>query len=535
MSKLHAWFSANKLVVVLVATAAWVAFGILYFKTISEIFAICWSYEEYSHGLLLPIVSGYFLWEKRLELVSRLKRDKRSTLTLSFYAWTMLLLGCLLFLLGVITSSLYLRWVSLFLSLSGLAFISLPYEFVKLSLPLLLINFLAKPIPDSLVPRLFSPFQMLGAKLSEYALKALNIPVYVQGNIIELPGMQLFVEEACSGMRSLFVVICLAVVLIITMPMTNWARVTLLLCSGIIAMTLNTLRVVATGLLAHYFGIKAAMGFFHTFTGLIVFAVEGLLIFIFAVFLSKISRGKKTNNDKNQERHWSERSEQQSSILPSIFAIVFISFCGIGAGRLTPEQKTGHTQASQHVDLNSLPMQIGEWRGEEAQGLSLKERDTLKLDSYLKRSYVNSSGQRIYLYIGYWQSQSGDYQAAKHSPTICLPSNGWTISEIERVSIGTPNEPSSQSVDVNRMRGSFQQHNQMFYYWFFSGQEIYRNEWQALLFLAKEQFLHNRSDGGIVEVSTSITGKTEADRKSAEQAAQNFLKDFVGEFDLLVD
>jgi exosortase len=145
---------------------------------------------------------------------------------------------------------------------------------------------MAKPLPDSVVLRIFWPLQVLAAKISTFVLEALGVPVYLVGNIIEIPQMRLLVEEACSGMRSVISLITVALIVGHLFGMKTLARLILLTASIAIAIFFNVLRVAVTGILAHFYDPAAAQGFFHEFSGMVVFVLGLALVYWVSSLLS---------------------------------------------------------------------------------------------------------------------------------------------------------------------------------------------------------------------------------------------------------
>jgi len=178
-------------------------------------------------------------------------------------------------------------------------------------------------------------------------------------------------------------------------------------------------------------------------------------------------------------------------------------------------------------------MAFGDWKGREADPLSASSHDILKLDQYLRRYYENSKGEGVFVYVGYWEKQSGEHQAAKHSPLMCLPANGWKISSPEARSIPVGG---SEGQKARQLVGLIKEQSLLFYYWFFSGEETYVDETEALFRIAKEAIIHGRSDGGIVELSTLITrgGSQEDALAASETTLKDFVKSFAPELNKLV-
>jgi EpsI family protein len=196
------------------------------------------------------------------------------------------------------------------------------------------------------------------------------------------------------------------------------------------------------------------------------------------------------------------------SLSGTLFALVALLFGGAAYIGFRSQMSAPEITA---VNLDLLPYQLGQWRGADSAGLTALARDILQLDHALMRTYRRDDGSTIDLYIGYWQRQSGEHQAAKHSPAVCLPSNGWNTWGRKTKQLSSPTPTASLPLlAVNSLAGQFGQQNSLFYYWFFSGDRSYANEWTALFFITLEKFLKNRSDGGIVELSTPVGAAADA-------------------------
>lgn len=153
-----------------------------------------------------------------------------------------------------------------------------------------------------------------------------------------------------------------------------------------------------------------------------------------------------------------------------------------------------------HVSIENLPYKIGNWNGKDLPGLGAHEEQTLQLDSFVRRLYTNSQGQQIILYIGYWRKQSGEYQAAKHSPVTCLPANGWKLFNPRKIHLQDKNI----NIYANELTASYNRDNSIFTYWFFQGEDTFPEEWKALYKIFLGHILHKRLDGGIVEISARL-------------------------------
>ena len=188
------------------------------------------------------------------------------------------------------------------------------------------------------------------------------------------------------------------------------------------------------------------------------------------------------------------------------------------------------TESVEALDFKDFPMQFGDWKGEDSVGLDIRSLDILKLSTYVRRRYTNSAGESVFLYIGYWATQSGEYQAAKHSPALCLPSNGWQTTSLSDTQIDPTNISNlDEPIVIRRLLGTFRKTSEVFHYWFFAGNKYYSQEWYALIKLSISNLLYGRNDGGIVEISSDLpTGvsQDEALRK-ADQTIDSFKAELI--------
>ncbi len=143
----------------------------------------------------------------------------------------------------------------------------------------LLFLILMIPIPAIILNQITLPLQILASKLAAWSLPLCGVPVLREGNIINLPAMPLEVADACSGIRSLLSLTTLAVMYGFLLETRVWLRITIALASIPIAVAANGFRIFGTGLLVQYWDPEKAEGFFHEFSGWLIFVVSLLLLF----------------------------------------------------------------------------------------------------------------------------------------------------------------------------------------------------------------------------------------------------------------
>src|SRR5882724_4659221 len=232
-----------------------------------------WSHDaNFSHGFFVPAFALYVLWDRR-ETLGHVDRQP---------AWTglwLLLSGLLCLIVGALGAELYLSRVSIVPVLGGLVALFLGWGFLRAAAFPWLFLLLMIPPPALVFNQITFPLQIFASEAAANLLPLLGVPVLREGNVIHLPAMALEVAEACSGIRSLMSLVTLAVMYGYVLESRRSLRVLLALAAVPIAVAANSLRIVGTGLLVQYWDPDKAEGFFHTFSGWIIFVVSILLLF----------------------------------------------------------------------------------------------------------------------------------------------------------------------------------------------------------------------------------------------------------------
>jgi len=190
--------------------------------------------------------------------------------------------------LGVLGSELFLSRFSLLLLTTGLVIFFLGWEFFRALLFPLAFLVLMIPIPTILFNQITFPLQILASKLSAWFLPLLGVPVLREGNIINLPAMPLEVADACSGIRSLMTLTTLTIMYGYLLESRVLIRVLLAIAAIPIAVIANGFRIVGTGLLVQYWDPDKAQGFFHEFSGWLIFVVSLFMLFFLHRFTTAV-------------------------------------------------------------------------------------------------------------------------------------------------------------------------------------------------------------------------------------------------------
>ena len=251
---------------VVAATPLLIAFAWLYADVIPALVRQWAADPDYSHGFFVVPLAVFFAWKRRAALAALPLRPHVAGLAV-------LLVSLGLFIAGRYGSELFLTRVSMVGVLAGLIlFLVGPVHLRRLVLPIAFLLFMI-PLPAIVFNYVAFPLQLLASRLGALVISATGVPVLREGNVLLLPGRSLEVAEACSGIRSLLSLLMLAIVLGYFTERRAGPRAAIAIAAVPIAVIANAVRVAGTGLASYWISPDAAEGFFHTFSGWLMFIV----------------------------------------------------------------------------------------------------------------------------------------------------------------------------------------------------------------------------------------------------------------------
>lgn len=256
------------------------ALALVYVPVLWNLFGDWATDPNYSHGFIIPFAVAFILWQQRDLLRSIPARPSHWGLALAFVAEAE-------YLVGFLGAEYFLQRTSLLLLLAGGILYLYGWRHLRSQLFSLALLFFAIPLPTIVFNAIAFPLQLLASTWAAALLNFSGIPVFREGNIIQLPQRTLDVAEACSGIRSLFSLIALAMLVAYFVPVRLWKRLLLVASSVPLALAANAFRIAATGWLGRWFGPEASEGFFHAFSGWLIFVIAFAGLLAEATFLSR--------------------------------------------------------------------------------------------------------------------------------------------------------------------------------------------------------------------------------------------------------
>jgi exosortase D (VPLPA-CTERM-specific) len=423
-----------------------------YFGSLRGLIGVWYTDEDYSYGFLIPLVTVYLMWERRGQL-------KSIPLSSNWIGGVFFFFFLLVSIYGILGSSpSAVRPAIPFMLLAIVLFCFGTSALKALWFPLFFLIFMI-PLPTIVQASIGVPLKLVSTRLGAGILDILGISAFVQGNVIDLGAIQLQVVDACSGLRYILPLLALGSLFACFFEKIKWKQAALVVFTIPIAVITNGIRIGATGILAQKYGPGMAEGFFHAFSGWLVFMFAFALLFGFMFVLKLFGKSAPVpTGGPISERSGESVATRRFSLIPIATCSCFLlalAAAGYSVGALPKIALKG--------GFSNFPMAIGQSVGErvpiDAEIVALSGAEEA-----FNAVYRDIHGTEVSLYIGYRGSPFGENANFFHSPNICLPSSGWTTLDMRKHMVS--GVPVFGSIAVTAMVIEQLGKKQLVYYWF---------------------------------------------------------------------
>lgn len=458
---------------------------------------VAWQLPEYSHGPLIPLLS-LMLFLRQLKTVpiqTGPVTDRGPGLVLVAVALGLGLAGSAIGIGDIVAYALIL-WVG------ALLLISFGWREGRQFWPPVLHLVYMLPLPGALYYGVSTFLQGVSSELGVYFLHMLRVPVFLEGNIIDLGLLKLQVAEACSGLRYLFPILSFSYIFAVLYRGPVWHKAILLLAAAPITVVMNSVRIAVAGLIARHWGVEHLQGFTHFFEGWVIFVISVALLWLLAWVLLRLRRTQGSvfaaldldTNGMGAEVLRLRLIEPSRALI----AAALVALVAAAAWQAVPQREQVFIERD---PLAIFPKELGAWQAGPQRSLDRDVARILAADDYLSVALTRpENAAPIDLLIVWYADQS---KGGVHSPEVCLPGGGWEIADLAPVDLS---DRFGDGIRFGANRVIIQKgvDRMLAYYWFEQQGQRSASEFWAKLYLMIGKLTNGREDSALVRLITPI-------------------------------
>lgn len=464
-----------------------------------------WESGDYSYCWLVVPLALYVAWQKRDQASFVRDPAVKSGYIFLFISIGLYFLGKSAAIDAVVFLSMWLSLVAVFLLILGWkSLMAMFYPFVILAF--------AIPPPPFINRLLTFKLRLISSDLSVRIMQFFDVPVFREGNVIDLGIIQLQVVDACSGLRYVFPTILLGLLMGYWFNSKVWQRIIVLIATIPTAIATNALRIALVGFLARSVSIETATNFFHEASGIVVYLVSIIILVCLSLLLNLFSSSQAVS-DKSRRKFFSGNIRK----VPLHIWAVAILLIGVF---FLHSHYMGNRIVPSRLSFDSFPLHFNDFKGKR-EFFSKEIIESLGADDYFSGVFADERTGRDILVLVSWYNYQ-EPQRAAHNPVSCLlGGGGWALSVSEDL---PPDPESGRNFKVRRMLLEKSGYRLLALYWFQQRGRIITNEYMNKGYLALDSINENRTDGGLVRVEM-LLGKNEK-VSDAQKILDRFIKNF---------
>ncbi len=472
--------------------------------------AEAWITPEYSHGPLIPVISLYlFLRELRSSPpAAEPARDRWPGVAVILLSLGLATMGNLAQ-IGDVVAYAFIIWVF------GVVLICFgASRGLRHWAPVLHLVFML-PLPQFLYWQMSIFLQGVSSVIGVWLVDLAGIPVFLEGNIIDLGVYKLQVAEACSGLRYLFPILSFSYLISILYKGPMWHKAVLLLSAAPITVMMNSFRIGMIGILVNYFGIEQAEGFLHLFQGWVIFLSCVFILFLMAWGMQKLTSDPKPLADAIDLNYdgFGRESARIFTVRPSaaLFTAILLALTVTLSLNLIPRPEA---QPPDRTPFLLFPREIA-GKNASFEALDPEVAAVLAADDYVSGTYSGSAEPYVNLFVAYYDDQTEG--GGIHSPEVCLPAGGWEVFDLEPREVTIPDTVYG-TFRLNRAIIQKGMSQQLVYYWFEQRGARLTSDVRAKAQVVYDGITRRRMDGALVQFVTPIVDEDPANADARLQA-----------------
>ncbi|MBI1391644.1 MAG: VPLPA-CTERM-specific exosortase XrtD [Alphaproteobacteria bacterium] len=464
--------------------------AVLYWDAIGNLFFRWGAQDELSHSYFIPLVSAWLIWENRQAV-------KASVGAPSFAGVAIAAVGLAFLLTGRLSSIYLIQQLGLVITIASVVAAFGGVSLLRCLAAPIAFLFFAVPPPFWVITVLSWNFQEWSSILGVAMIEAMNIPVFLQGNIIDLGDYKLQVAEACSGLRYLFPFLSIGVMAGYIYRGPMWHRIAIAAATVPITILMNSFRIAVTGALVQAYGTQHAEGALHFFEGWVVFALCLVELFAVVAILARLKTPRDTafNSLATPDLPTVTPSSRTSQPVPAALAMAAVFAAALGLSQVI---KIDALTIPDRTPFAALPAEFGD-AVTMVRPIDPEVAETLGADDAIVVDVARPEESAFNLYIAYLEAQRDG--RSWHSPRQCIPGGGWQITDR---SVQEGLAPDGSKYHYNRMIIENRGVRQLVYYYYDQRGRKIANEFVMKFWLIHDAVIRNRSDGAMVRLMTIV-------------------------------
>lgn len=496
------------------------ALAVLFWEALGNLWMRWGGQQELSHSYFIPLISLWLVWINRERVLASVGDP-------SWAGLGIVALGLSSHIVGQLTSIFVFQHVGLVIVIAGLVAAFGGLSLLRCVAAPVAFLFFAVPPPFWVITVLSWKFQLVSSVIGAQMLEAMNVPVYLSGNVIDLGDYKLQVAEACSGLRYLFPFLSIGVIAAYMYRGPLWHKAVIVAAIFPITILMNSFRIAATGLLVQNYGIEHAEGALHFFEGWVVFLICLATLFGVIALLGLFSKPRQNAFEALSAPELPQIAPTRTGVSRTValgtagaFAAGFIGLSQIVNvdSLIIPERKP----------FAEIPSEFSDWRSQ-VRPIDPTVAEVLGADDSIVVDLQSPEGHFYNLYMAYLNAQRDG--RSWHSPRQCIPGGGWKIARHDIVETTTQD---GRPFAYNRLIIESGNHRQLVYYWYDQRGRKVANEFVMKFWLVYDAVFRQRSDGAMVRLIAPVTdgaSVAEADErlKALMRRMEGFLPDYVPE------
>lgn len=465
-----------------------------------------WMTPEYSHGPLIPVVSAYLLLREMARDTLPSVAPRR---TLPGVA--LILLALLVGLFGSLAGIPDIAAYGLILWVGGMVLTGFGWDRGKRHwAPVLHLVFML-PLPQMLYWQMSIFLQLISSQIGVALIRFAGIPVYLDGNVIDLGVYKLQVAEACSGLRYLFPILSFSYLFAILYRGPMWQKAVLLLLAAPLTVVMNSIRIGVIGILVDRYGIAHAEGFLHVFEGWVIFGLCIAILFATAAVLQRMTADRLPLAEAiDLDMSGLGRQLARVRSLRAGGGMAAAAALGLAASVFILTFTPPGAQPSARNSFAAFPVDLGGWSGRFSP-LDAETEAVLQASDYIMGDFLHpAEAAPVNLFSAWYADQS--VGSGIHSPEVCLPVGGWEV-----VSIGAVAVTAADGVPVQVNRAVIQKglERMIVHYWFAQRGTRMTSAFDVKLSVIRDGLTTGRRDGALVRLTTPVMpGETDSDAEA---------------------